>query len=107
MEYLYEDSRYHGWFRWPIIRETDANVWIQCGSRESRVSKKTYRTGSEWDVTRYKRESEEVEKLYLSDKLKRDYSRKLTELEKCHDEAVMQQVIEIEIPDGKKGGANV
>jgi hypothetical protein len=101
IEYLYEHDRYGGWFRWPIVRETESNVWIQCRGRESMISKKTYRAGSDWNVTRYERESEEVVVSYFKDELIRDYKRKLDGLNKCRDEAIMLKVVGIEIPEVK------
>lgn len=104
MKYLYTNSVYMGIHRYPIIRETDANIWIKVGNSETKISKRTYRTGSGYSSVWYKEETPELKAKYEKAVLLDKYQKKLESLEKCTDEKVIDQVLKIEIPDNQEGG---
>lgn len=96
MKYLYTNSTYTGIHRYPVIRETDANIYVKIGNSETKISKRTYRTGSGYGSVRYKEETPELKAKYEKAILFDKYQKKLELLKKCTDEKIIDQVLKIE-----------
>jgi len=103
MKYLYSYERHtQNLFRYEVIRETDSNIWIKIGIAETKVSKRTYKTGSGWYTSFYREETPELKAQYLEGLVNRKYQHKLDQLKNCTDKNVMKTILEIQIPDEKK-----
>jgi hypothetical protein len=99
-KYLYSRGGFsNDWYRTSIRKETDNFVWISTiNGSEIKISKKTYRTGDNWNYTYYYQETPGILKQFEKDRMKRVYRKRLEELQKCEDENIMRQIIEIKIP---------
>ena len=98
MKYLYYIQR-HGneVFRVAVSRETDSNIWIKNRDGETKLSKKTYQTGSGWDSCHYYEETPDLLKRYTEDSTRRKFIAHLDKLKSCKDISVMQYVLNIKI----------
>ena len=60
IEYLYTENKLSGLHRYEIVRETKAYYYTE----HMKISKKKMTTGSGWNVTRYERQTPELDEKY-------------------------------------------
>lgn len=84
-----------------VIKETEKNIWISYdeGVHKIMISKKTYKQGNGYGCTWYYEETPLLKEEYLRTQLKRKFHIKLNVLSNCKDESVMNQVLQIQIPN--------
>lgn len=85
-----------------MTRETYHNIWIRNGSLETKISKKTYKTGGIWDSTHYYEETEEIKEKFIKSYLRRQFRKKIEEMKSCENEKFMKYMIALKIPDVTK-----
>jgi hypothetical protein len=94
MKYLYYITKYkNSVYREQVQRET-ANFYIMGNGK---ISKKTMRTGSGWDVVHYYEETAELLKRCKETEAKAKFLRWLEKASKINDIAIMKNLMAIDI----------
>jgi len=99
MEYLYyADHRKNTVSRCEIKRQTDLNYFVVLNPKskhETKVNKKNMRVGKGYISTKFYVETNNLLSQWKESQLKKLFHKKLRELEKCTDKAIMEKVIKI------------
>lgn len=94
MRYLYYYGSYgRDLYRKEITRETEHTIWMG----KTRISKKTYSTGTDWNRTNYMEENEKIKLKFIEHNTKLIFLNKLEELKSCRNMKVMTDVININV----------
>ena len=96
------NNRYLYWYsglsisRAKVIRETDFNIWIKYGARDTRISKKTYRLDNGYCSSIYfYEETDGLKNKYELQEFHYKFKKSLRVLENCTDTSIMTDIIDI------------
>lgn len=97
IQYLYTRSNIGDVLnRYRVTRQTDDNIWIYVNEKsECKISKKTYKTGSGWDILYYMKETPELKNEYEFKVFKYNFNKKLESLKDCKNVELMKSIIEL------------
>jgi hypothetical protein len=102
-QYLYGQGNY-GLCRCPIQKETEHFVWVFEGKEEqgaTKISKRTYRTGSTWLGIYWQRETPELKAQYEDQRILIKYKNRCAALQNVTDLAFMKKILAIDLPEKK------